>query len=1000
MICRIFDDFGTPPSNSEKLITVEIDGKEVSVPEKTSVLRAAKMAGIDIPKLCSTDTLKPVGSCRLCIVEIEGKKGYPTACTTPVEEGMKVKTNSEKIQKLRKGILELYISDHALRCGICPANGSCELQRALSLVGVREFKYKKGLNHCDLPVDNSNPYFVFDPSKCIMCYRCVEACNDIQGTYALAVEGRGFNSKIKPGIDGLFINSECVSCGACVINCPTGALVEKNVVEYGRGNRFVKTLCPYCGVGCSFYAEVSGNNVIRMIPDKKGKANQGHACVKGRFAWYYVYSKDRITKPMVRESIDEPWRECTWEEAINFVANKFKSIQEKYGRYSIGAVTSSRCTNEETYLLQKLVRTAFRNNNVDNCARVCHAPTGYGLKTAFGTSAGTNEFNSVLKSDVIMIIGANITEGHPVFGSLVKRRVRDGAKLIIIDPRKIEISDSPHVKADIHLQLRPGSNVPLLNAIAHVIISENLEDEEFIKSRCDLETYERWKEFILKVENSPEYVEKITGVPTSLIKEAARLYAKAEKGSIYYGLGITEHTQGTTAVYALANLAMITGNVGREGTGVNPLRGQNNVQGSNDMGSFPHDLSGYRHVSDQATRKLFEEAWNVDIDPEPGLRIQDMLQLAIDGKFKGVYLHGFDPVQSLTDTNYVIEALKSMELVVVHDLFLNETARYAHVFIPGCSFLEKEGTFTNAERRVQLLKKVVEPMCDKQEWEVFCEIARAMGYDISYQNSQEIMEEIAKLTPTYNGITYEKLEKFGGIQWPCNENAPCGTPTLHKDGFLIGKGKFFITGYIPSKEKISSIYPLILTTGRNLFQYNVGTNTRRTFNINFYKEDILEINPMDAKAKNIKDGDYVRLKSENGSIVIKAKITERVSPGVVFSTFHFPKTKTNVLTKNNFDWATLCPEYKFTAVDVEPIEKPISESEPELKEPGENIIIDMANRIGSFFEFYEKEDSIKAIVDHFKKFWHPLLREKLKQFKDDKALLQIVKEAIEILDSN
>jgi formate dehydrogenase major subunit len=930
-------DLGTPPSSSSKMVTLEIDGIKVSVPEGTSVLRAASIAGIRIPKLCATDTLKPFGSCRLCIVEIEGKKGYPASCTTFVEEGMKVRTHSERLEKLRRGIMELYISDHPLDCLTCPANGNCELQDMAGFVGLREVRYGfEGKNHLNLPKDDSNPYFTFDPSKCIVCYRCVRACDEIQNTIALTVEGRGFNSLVRPGPSGKFMTSECVSCGACVVACPTSALMEKSVIEQGMPDRSVRTTCAFCGVGCSFNAEIKGEKVVRMIPNKEGGANHGHSCVKGRFAWVYVYSKDRVTKPMIRKSINDSWKEVSWEEAINYVASEFRRIQEKYGRYAIGAITSSRCTNEEVYILQKLVRAVFGNNNVDTCARVCHSPTGYGLKAAFGTSAGTNNFDSVLKADVIMVVGANPTEGHPVFGSLLKKRLREGAKLIVIDPRKIELVKTPHIKADYHLQLKPGTNVALLNAMAYTIVSEGLENIEFIEQRCDLEAYKKWREFILRPENSPEIVEEITGVPAELIRGAARLYATGGRSAIYYGLGVTEHTQGTTAVLALANLAMLTGNVGKEGTGVNPLRGQNNVQGSCDMGSFPHELSGYRHVSDPQVRKLFEEAWGVSIDPEPGLRIPNMWMLALEGKFKGIYIQGEDVVQSDPDVNRVIKALKSMECVVVHDLFMNETAKYAHVFLPGCSFLEKDGTFTNAERRIQLVKQVIPPMCGKQEWEVIMEIAKAMGYPMYYRHASEIMDEIAKLTPTFSGVNYEKLEKLGSIQWPCNEEAPEGTPIMHKDKFVRGKGMFHITAYVPSPERTSQRYPLLLTTGRRLFQYNVGTQTRRTPNIIWYEEDVLEIHPHDAEERGIKDGDYVKLESRKGWIILKAKISDKVAPGVVYTTFHFPEIRTNVVTTEYSDWATNCPEYKVTAVQVtriyqkpEPIGKYV-EKEKEL----------------------------------------------------------------------
>jgi formate dehydrogenase major subunit len=567
---------------------------------------AASIAGMKVPKLCATDNLEPFGSCRLCLVEIEGRRGYPASCTTPVEPGMKVRTESARLGELRRGVMELYISDHPLDCLTCPANGHCELQDMAGVVGLREVRYGyEGENHLHEQKDTSNPYFTFDPSKCIVCSRCVRACEEVQGTFALTIDGRGFDSHISPGQMQPFMESECVSCGACVQACPTSTLMEKSVYEMGQPDRTVTTTCAYCGVGCSFIAELKGNQVVRMVPNQDGHANHGHSCVKGRFAFGYTTHPDRILKPMIRKSIEERWKEVSWEEAISYVGSEFKRIQQKHGRTSVGAITSSRCTNEETFLVQKLVRAAFGNNNVDTCARVCHSPTGYGLKTTLGTSAGTQTFDSVHQADVIMIIGANPTDAHPVFASQMKHRLREGAKLIVADPRAIDlVRTPPHIEASYHLQLQPGTNVALINGLAHVIVREGLANDAYANERCDPEEYRTWKEFVSQPKYSPEEVEKITGVPADTIRGAARLYAKGPNSAIYYGLGVTEHSQGSTMVIGMANLAMATGNLGREGVGVNPLRGQNNVQGSCDMGSFPHELSGYRHISDASTRAV------------------------------------------------------------------------------------------------------------------------------------------------------------------------------------------------------------------------------------------------------------------------------------------------------------------------------------------------------------------------------------------------------------
>lgn len=921
-------DYGTPIRLSEKTVTLTIDGQSVTVPAGTSVMAAAMSMGTAIPKLCATDSLEPFGSCRLCLVEIEGRRGTPASCTTPAEDGMIVRTQSENLSGLRKGVMELYISDHPLDCLTCSANGDCELQDMAGAVGLREVRYGyEGENHVFaktadglanenwLPKDTSNPYFTYDPSKCIVCNRCVRACEEVQGTFALTITGRGFESRVAAGPTD-FLGSECVSCGACVQACPTATLMENKVIEYGQPEHSKVTTCAYCGVGCSFKAEMQGDRVIRMVPYKDGKANEGHSCVKGRFAWGYATHKDRMTKPMIRAKITDPWREVSWDEAINYAASEFKRIQAKYGRESVGAITSSRCTNEEVFLVQKLVRAAFRNNNVDTCARVCHSPTGYGLKTTLGTSAGTQDFKSVAKADVILVIGANPTDGHPVFASRMKKRIREGARLIVADPRRIDMVQSPHVKADYHLPLRPGTNVALLNALSHVVITEGLIDEDYVRERCDLGDFEHWARFVAREENSPEASEQYTGVPAADVRAAARLYATGGNGAIYYGLGVTEHSQGSTTVMAMANLAMATGNIGREGVGINPLRGQNNVQGSCDMGSFPHEFSGYRHVSDDSTRQVFEMLWGVPLDAEQGLRIPNMLDEAVEGSFKGLYVQGEDIAQSDPNTKHVTAGLAAMECVVIQDIFLNETAKYAHVFLPGASFLEKDGTFTNAERRINRVRQVMAPLAGKDEWQVTIELARALGYEMGYSHPSEVMDEIARLTPSFAGVSYDKLDKLGSVQWPCNDKAPTGTPLMHVDRFVRGKGKFMITEYVPTDERTGPRFPLLLTTGRILSQYNVGAQTRRTENGAWHDEDVLEIHAFDAESRGIRDGDLVALASRSGDIALRAVISERMQPGVVYTTFHHAKTGANVITTDYSDWATNCPEYKVTAVEV------------------------------------------------------------------------------------
>ncbi len=947
-------DLGTPsPIHTIKIakrVTLSIDGRDVSVPVGTSVLRAASEIGVQIPKLCATELLDAFGSCRLCLVQIEGMKGYPASCTTPVAAGMKVTTQNPKLAEIRRGVMELYISDHPLDCLTCPANGHCELQDMAGAVGLREVRYGyTGANHvyaeaqqpdAGWPVraghahshshanplfagkDESNPYFTFDPSKCIVCSRCVRACDEVQGTFALTIQGRGFESKVAASEDRSFLDSECVSCGACVQACPTATLSEKSLVAIGQAEHSEITTCAYCGVGCSFRAEMRGEELVRMVPNKNGHANHGHSCVKGRFAIGYATHPDRILKPMVRAKISDPWREVSWDEAIAYAASEFKRIQAKYGRDSIGGITSSRCTNEETYLVQKLVRAGFGNNNVDTCARVCHSPTGYGLKNTLGESAGTQNFDSVMQADVIMVIGANPTDGHPVFASQMKRRLRQGAKLIIADPRRIDLVRTPHVRADYHLKLRPGTNVALINSLAHVVVTEGLVKEDFVRARCEPDAFGKWRKFISEPRNSPEAMEADTGVPAADVRAAARLYATGGNGAIYYGLGVTEHSQGSTMVMGIANLAMATGNVGREGVGVNPLRGQNNVQGSCDMGSFPHEFPGYRHVSDDAVRGTFEQAWGVKLLAEPGLRIPNMFEAALDHEFMGLYIEGEDIGQSDPNTQHVTASLSAMECIIVQDLFLNETAKFAHVFLPGSTFLEKDGTFTNAERRISRVRTVMRPKNGYADWEITQLLSNAMGYPMNYAHPSQIMDEIASLTPTFTGVSFDKIDRLGSIQWPCNDVHPEGTPTMHVGEFVRGKGKFLLTEYVPTNEKVNAKYPLILTTGRILSQYNVGAQTRRTPNVMWHSEDRLEIHPHDAEQRGVKEGDWVGIASRAGDTVLRAMISDRMQPGVVYTTFHFPGSGANVITTENSDWATNCPEYKVTAVEVTRVSQP------------------------------------------------------------------------------
>lgn len=685
-----------------------------------------------------------------------------------------------------------------------------------------------------------------------------------------------------------------------------------------KPDKSVVTTCAYCGVGCGFKAETHQGRLVRMIPWKEGKANHGHSCIKGRFAFDYYVSDDRVTTPLIRASIDDPWTPVSWDKAIQHAASELRRVQAKYGTKSVGAVSSSRCTNEEIFLVQKLARAVLGNNNIDNCARICHSPTQFGLSATVGWGAASQHFDSIMQADVIMIVGANPTEGHPVFGSLMKRRVRQGAKLIVIDPRRTETVESAHIKADVHLSLRPGTNVAVLDSIAHVIVREKLYNEDFVRARCEWDEFERWREFVSSDRYSPDVIGPTAGLDPELIRTAARLYASGPNSAIYYGLGVTEHSQGSTGVMCLGNLSLACGMLGREGVGVNPLRGQGNVQGGSCLGSWPHVFSGYRFVTDDEVRGSFEKDWGVTLDAEPGLRLPNMFDAALAGNFRGMFIMGEDPVQSDPNQNHIIEAMRQMECVVIQDLFLNETSKYAHVFLPGSSSLEKDGTFTSAERRVNRVRKVVEPLAGYQDWEIVVMLMNAMGYPAAYDHAGQILDEIARLSPAYKGISFELLERIGSAQWPCDEAAPEGTEVLHREKFprANGLGTFMLTEYVPTAERTNDKFPLLLTTGRILTQYNVGTQTRRTQNNRWHSEDVLEISAHDANIRGIRDGERVKVSSRFGSTELKAKFSERVGSGIVYTTFHHAETRINVVTSDLSDWATNCPEYKVTAVEV------------------------------------------------------------------------------------
>jgi len=678
----------------------------------------------------------------------------------------------------------------------------------------------------------------------------------------------------------------------------------------------VITTCAYCGVGCGFKAETVGDQIVRMTPWKEGKANHGHSCIKGRFAFDYYNHPDRVRHPAIRQSIDEPWQEVSWDVAIAHAAAELQRIQRVHGRASVGGVSSSRCTNEEIWLMQKFVRAGLGNNNIDNCARICHSPTQFGLTSTLGAGAASQHFDSVLQADVILIVGANPTEGHPVFASLMKRRLRQGAQLIVVDPRRTESVESAHVKAAVHLPLRPGTNVALLDALAHVVVREQLYDEAFIRARCYWPEFEQWMALVGSDRYDPDVIGPEVGVEPDAIRAAARLYARGPNSAIYYGLGVTEHSQGSTGVMCLGNLALACGMLGREGVGVNPLRGQGNVQGGSCLGSWPHVFSGYRFVTDPDTRNTFEAEWGLRLDDEPGLRLPNMFDAAVAGTFKGMYIMGEDPVQSDPNQQHTIAAFRQMECVIVQDIFHTETTKYAHVLLPGSSSLEKEGTFTNAERRVSRVRKVIEPLAGLADWEVTVKMMNAMGYAVHYDHPSQILDEIARLSPAYSGMSYDLIDRVGSVQWPCDAHAPEGTEVLHVTTFPRGRANFMLTQFVPTAERTTDRFPLLLTTGRILSQYNVGTQTRRTANVQWHGEDVLEICTDDAELRGVKDGDWITLSSRVGAITLRARISPRVHAGLVYTTFHWAESKANAITTELSDWATNCPEYKVTAVEM------------------------------------------------------------------------------------
>ncbi|EGO8089545.1 formate dehydrogenase subunit alpha [Enterococcus faecalis] len=897
-------------------VTLSIDNQEVTVPKGTTILEAAKGLGVEIPTLCHLKELAPDGSCRMCVVEVEGGRrgGLTTACTAHCQEDMVVATHSEKVADSRRFILDLLLSNHKLECFSCGKNGDCQLQQYALDYGIDATSFTEGKRMPCHQEDTSNPFFSYDPEKCIMCRRCARVCQLRQGRDVLSIANRGFETKMMPSYGQAFDQSICESCGNCVSSCPTGALTAKDMKEYRKWEtQKIPTTCPHCGTGCQMNLLVKNNRLVGVEP-LDGPANKNLLCVKGKFASYkFVGSGDRLTEPLIkRNGIFEP---ASWEEALTLVSSKFNEIKAENGPDALAGFSCSRATNEDNYVFQKMVRAAFGTNNVDNCARVCHSASVHGLAQTLGSGAMTNPIADITEDvDMILLVGSNPEEAHPVIGAQIRQAIQRGTQVVIVDPRKINlVKDSA-----LHLQVQAGTNVAFANGMMHVILKEGLADRHFIEERTegfsDLEK--------MVADYTPEKVAEICHIHPEDLIQAARMYAKAEKAPIIYCLGVTEHSTGTEGVMSMSNLAMLVGKVGKPGCGVNPLRGQNNVQGACDMGCMPYDFPGYQKVNNPEVIDKFEKAWHVPLNRNTGLTSTKVLPAATAGNVKGLYIFGEDPIVTDPDTGHVRQALESLDFLVVQELFMTETAAYADVVLPGISYAEKDGTFTNTERRVQRVRKAVEPRGQaREDYEIFCEVMTRMGYPCAYESAKEIMKEISAVTPSFGGINYERLEKES-LQWPCRSLTDPGTPIMHVGSFARGKGLFKAIPYKQAQELPDEEYPYLMSTGRMLYHYNTRAMTGRTEGINqIANHSYIEINAVDAQALGIQEGDKVEVHSRRGKIETYAAVGNRVFPQEVFMTFHFPDGNVNEITNAVFDDIATIPEYKVCAVAIKPVNK-------------------------------------------------------------------------------
>jgi formate dehydrogenase major subunit len=891
-----------------------IDHQEFEIVEGETILsfiRRYKEKNF-IPTLCDAPNLEPFGSCRVCSVEValekNGKVKTMASCHTPVAEGQSIYTSTESVKTLRKNIVELVLTDHPLDCLTCEVNGNCELQTVAAQVGIREVRYPEGDNHLYREKDLSHPYMTSDLSKCINCYRCVRACDEVQGQFVLSMSGRGFDTHIIKGLDESFMDSDCVSCGACSQACPTSAISDVFQSKAIYATDTTRTICTYCGVGCNLEVATSNGEILSITAPYDTEVNQGHTCLKGRYAFKFYDHPERLNSPMIKRN--GTFENVSWDEVYDYIAKKLTAYKNEFGPDYIAGISSSRCTNEENYLMQKFFRAVINTNNIDGCARVCHSPTALGMQRTFGTGAATNSIDDLKDTNCIMVIGANPTDAHPVTGAKLKQfAMKQDNVSIVIDPRRTELAKY----ATHHLALRPGTNVAVLNMMMYYIISEDLIDTSFIENRT--EGFEAFKKEILNIDL--DKLEHVSGVDRNDVRAAAMAYASAPNAMSFHGLGVTEHSQGTFTVMQIADLALLTGNIGRRGVGVNPLRGQNNVQGSADMGIQPHQGAGYLDITNDDVNKKYNAFYGVDVPKHIGYKIPEMFDAALDGKLKAIWIIGEDVVQTDPNTQKVIRALKATDLVIVQELFMTETAKYADVILPGASFLEKNGTFTNGERRVQAVRQVVEPISgSKPDGQIIVDIMNKMGYNQPDYTPDGMLEEISQIVPFFAGISWERLGK-NGLQWPVAKDGT-DTQILHKTDFKRGKGYFEFNPWEETKELVSHAkdYPYILTTNRELEHYNCGAMTRRTANEEILKDDYLMIHPEDAQKHLINEGDYVCLESPRGKVDVKARITDEVNKGILSTTFHFPEIMINNITGDIHDSEAMCPEYKVVAVRI------------------------------------------------------------------------------------